>query len=393
VILYFHVRPPHRWVLVDRRGSVLDSGASDTLSQIPAAPRLSQAVAVIPGEVVTVHEVELPARSRRKAVASAPYALEERLATDVDKLVFTVLKWQSGQTAFVSVVERQYIESLQPEFTTLPFNVGAMVPEYFLVPLHPQARYTLARLSNGSYALRTAECNGMMLDDNALEYWWHSLGDLDASIAVNHLETGRRLIELGGTSIREWKLGLDFPEWLQHGQTPTERISVWQPVQSVGQSGKGSPLLKVALGVFGMGLLVRLGVDIYEHYDLYQQDKIVSREIIQVFHDTFPQVRRIVNPRLQMEQRIRELRNHTVGEGVFQMLLASVARAIPAANATLEEVTFRDNAMLITCTTPDFAGLDRLKGRFAQDSNIQVELISSGSRDNKVSARFKLQRA
>ncbi|GAI96403.1 unnamed protein product, partial [marine sediment metagenome] len=128
VTLYFQVEPPHRWVLVDRRGDVVNEGISETLESIPAPAKLSQAVGVVPGEVVTIHEVELPARSRGKALASAPYALEERLATDVDSLVFTVLDWQSGQRTTVSVIERAYIEALQSEFSTLPFSVTALVP-------------------------------------------------------------------------------------------------------------------------------------------------------------------------------------------------------------------------------------------------------------------------
>ena len=393
VILYFQVEPPHRWALVDRRGEVVNEGVSETLELIPVPAKLSQAVAVVPGEVVTIHRVELPARSRSKALASAPYALEERLATDVDSLVFTVLDWQSGQHTTVSVIERAYIETLQSEFSKLPFSVTTLVPEYFLVPMHPQARYTLARMPNGTFALRAGECNGMILDENALEYWWHSVDDPDAAVAVNHLDSGRRLIELGGTSISEWEFGTEFPEWLRHGHTAIDRINVWDPVHGVGGPGESSRLLKVALAVFGLGLLTSLAVDIYDNYVLFRQNAAVDREIIQVFHETFPDIRRIVNPRLQMEQRITELRTGTVSAGEFQTLLASVARAIPVANATLDEITFRDDAMLITCTTADFAGLDRLRERLAMDNNINVELISSGSRDNKVNARFRLQRA
>ena len=74
-------------------------------------------------------------------------------------------------------------------------------------------------------------------------------------------------------------------------------------------------------------------------------------------------------------------------------MLFSVATAIPSTNATLDEISFREDFLLVTCTTPDFAGLDRLKAKFSQNKNVKVELISSGSRDNKVSARFKLQKA
>ena len=145
--------------------------------------------------------------------------------------------------------------------------------------------------------------------------------------------------------------------------------------------------------VFGIGLLARVGVDLYDNYFLFQQNANLEREIVKVFHEAFPDVRRIVNPRLQLEQRIKELRTGSVDAGTFQSILYSLADAIPGANATLDEISFRDDFLLVTCSTPDFAGLDRLKARFSENKSVKVELISSGSRDNKVSARFKLQRA
>ena len=48
VILYFQVLPPYRWVLVDRRGDVVNEGISETPELIPVPSRLSQAVGVVP---------------------------------------------------------------------------------------------------------------------------------------------------------------------------------------------------------------------------------------------------------------------------------------------------------------------------------------------------------
>lgn len=393
MILYVHVNAPHRWVLMDRHGNISDSGSSETLELVPLPKRVSQTVGVVPGDLVTVHQVETPARTRSKMLATVPYALEERLAADVGDIVFTLLDWKAGECATVSVAEKVYIDAVQDKLRALPQSIDALVPEYLLLPLHPQARYTLARSTAGSYVLRTGIHSGAVLDAATLTFWWESVDDRYVPIAVNDKETARRLIELGGSAISEWNIGGDFTEWLAHGHTPVEQINVLQGVNA----GDGKPgstgFYRAAAAVFCVGLLAKLGLDLYDNYRLYHQDKIIDKEIVEVFQQVFPDVKRIVNPRLQMEQRIRELKSGTLEAGQFQLLMASVAAAVPQANATLEEVAYGDNTMTITCTTKDFAGLDQLKRKFGENKQIRAELISSGSRDNRVSARFELQRA
>ena len=384
MILYFHVDTPHEWVLLDRHGGIVDKGASITLDVISLPKRLSQLVGVVPGTLVTTHDIELSARTKNKALAAIPYALEERLATDVDKLVFALLDWKPGERAIVSVVEKSYVESLQKKFSKLSWHVTALVPEFLLAPLHKQAQFTLAQMTNGSYVLRSGECSGMVFDENTLEYWWSSLGDPNCAIAANDREVARRLIEMGGTTISEWDIGKTFSQWLAHGHTPIERINIVNDLRSQRTSNRPAGLYHAATVLLCLGIAIKVGIDLYENYLLNKKNNQIDREIVQIFQRTFPDVKRIVNPRLQMEQQVKVLKAGSVDAGQFQMLLSAVARVLPLVSATLEELTFRDHTLLITCTTENFAGLDKLKRHFAQDTNVRVELLSSGSKDNKV---------
>ena len=391
MILYFHVDTPHEWVLLDRHNRIMDKGASIALDVLSLPKRLVQLVGVVPGTLVTTHDVELSARTKSKALAAIPYALEERLATDVDELVFALLDWKPGDRATVSVIEKRYVASLEQKFAELSWSVTALVPEFLLVPLHKQARFTLAKLTDGSYALRSGECSGMVFDENTVEYWWNSLEDPNCAIAVNDREVARRLIELGGTTISEWNIGKTFSEWLVHGRTPIERINIVRDFRSRQTSRGSAAFYQAAVVLLCLGVATKVGLDLYENYLLNTKNNQIDREIVHIFQRTFPEVKRIVNPRLQMEQQIKALKAGTVDAGQFQTLLYSVARVLPLVRATLEEITFKDHILLITCTTDNFAGLDKLKQHFAQDASVRVELISSGSKDNKVSARFKLQ--
>lgn len=372
----------------------MESGLSETLDEVPVPKRVSHIVGVIPGGLVTVHQVALPARTRAKALASAPYALEDRLATDTDDLVFSILDWKSGEYALVSVVEKAYVEELQNALAPVRGQAELLlVPEFLLLPLHPQASITVAKTGDSSYVLRTGAHTGTALDHNSLAFWWDSLGNPAASIATNDKETARQLIDWGGTAVSEWDVGTEFEKWLEHGITPVDSINVVQNATAEeGRSGSGG-FSRAAVLIFTLGLLAKVGLDLYENYQLHMLDQEMDREIVSVFQSTFPEIKRIVNPRLQMEQLIRGLRAGSTDAGQFQALLASVASAVPKASATLNEVTYRENTMTITCTIEDFAALDRLKKLFEEDESVRADLISSGSRDRRVSARFELKKA
>ncbi len=388
MIVYFQVDAPHRWVHVTRQNTVEDSGVAATLDQVPIPRATTQVVGVVPGGSVTIREIELPARTRRQAEAAAPYALEETLATDVEALHFAVLDWKRGGSTTVAVVERQTMDAWRDALADLAPD--KLIPEQLLVPLHAQTDYTLARLDDGTVFVRGRENACLSLDEGAVELWWQEIENPHASVAVNDGQLARRLVELGGTLVHEWDIGRDFQAWI-NADGPPQVVGNLLQGDYIGTERNVSPAgFRVAAALLAAALLIRLGADGFEYFALSAQDRELGEQIQSTFRDTFPDVTRIVNPRAQMEQKLRELKTGSAGAGDFQLLLQAVAKAVPPSRATLEEITFRDNSMIVTCTTTDFAGLDRLKELFARDQNVTVELLSSGSRDNRVSGRFKL---
>jgi len=200
-------------------------------------------------------------------------------------------------------------------------------------------------------------------------------------------------VTAGGTMIREWNIGDNFTDWLEHETQIIISGNLLQGAYKPRHHGQGYGRYKTAAVLLFAALVIHLIANGYEYFDLVSKNKQLDEDIKAVFLDTFPDTQRIVNPSLQMTQRAKQLKSGYVGAGEFQNLLSSVARALPATQGKIEEINFRDNELIITCVTNDFAGLDRLKKKFAEDPQVKVELLSSGSRDNRVSGRFKIDRA
>ena len=388
MIVYFQVDAPHRWLHLGRQNTVEDSGVAETLDAVPIPKGAAEIIGVVPGTAVAIRRLDLPARSRRQAQAAAPYALEESLATDVEDLHFAILDWKRSGDTTVAVVERQNMDAWRDALTELAPD--RLIPETLLLPLHTQTDYTLARLDDGSVYVRGRDGAHLALDDSAVELWWQEMENTHASIAVNDGRLAHRLVELGGSLVHEWDIGGNFQEWLTRDSPPEPHGNLLQGDYLPQERRQAASGYKIAAALLGAALLIRLGADGFEYFSLHNKDRALGEQIEATFRSAFPEVTRIVNPRVQMEQKLRELKTGSIGAGYFQLLLGAVARAVPPAQATLEEITFRENSLIVTCTTSDFAGLDRLKELFSREQNVRVELLSSGSRDNRVSGRFKL---
>ena len=390
MILYFSVRPPHRWVIVDRRNRVLEDGVAESLDHIPMRHRrIVRRVGVVPGELVTIRSVRIPARTRAKAVAAVPYMLEESLASSVDDLDFRLLQWVRGGVSKIAVMSREVVESWRQELDHFPGRTDALVPEYLLLPRHTEGRCTIAADGEGRLVIRTGNLDGLVIGEQELDLWWQETADPGLPIAVNSAEPARRLAERGGLMVSEWRIGQHFTDWVRHGHQVPESVDLLPRGAGNADARVSRPAMKAAAVLLGLALLIRVGVDAYDYVTLARKDKQLDSEIASTLTGAFPDITRVVKPKVQMEQRIAALEGRVGGSG-FLALLSVVAEAIPAVRATVEEISFQNSTLLVTCRTSDFAALDQLRQRFIADGRVNVDLVSSGSLQNSVSGRFRL---
>lgn len=390
MILYFSMETPHRWIVVDRRHRVLDEGMADTPDQLPSRQRrITRRVGVVPGELVTMHTLRIPARSRAKAAAAVPYMLEESLASSVDYLEFRLLRWVRGGESKAAVMSRDVVAHWRRRLAEMPEHTDALLPDYLLLPRHSEGRCTVAADGQGRLIIRSGELDGMVINEQEIDLWWEETGDPGLPMAVNDAELARHLVERGGLMVNEWRIGRNFTEWLKHGQQVPENVDLLQRGPDGADALASRAWMKAATVLFALALLIRLGVDGYDYVTLASRENQLDRQIEAALKEAFPDITRIVDPRVQMQQRVSQLQGRTLGGG-FLALLSVVAEAVPAAQATVEEISFRDSTLLVTCRTRDFAALDRLRERLAGDGRVTVDLVSSGSLENSVSGRFRL---
>lgn len=99
------------WQAVDAHGAPLAAAGEGDLEQAAELAAGRRVVLLIPAREVFRSRLDLPARGRRSAVKGARYALEDRIAGDVEDLHFAVGP-AGGDQLEVAAVERQWLQDL-----------------------------------------------------------------------------------------------------------------------------------------------------------------------------------------------------------------------------------------------------------------------------------------
>lgn len=147
-------------------------------------------------------------------------------------------------------------------------------------------------------------------------------------------------------------------------------------------------------------LCLDLGTD---YYFVKQQYRILDDQIIKVFKETFPDVKRIVDPVHQMKIRINEIKKTALslpGIGMNRKvldLMRDVSLRVPeSADVHVARMVVDADTVLIKGETDTFNTVDTIKKGLEPSDYFSAVTISSASLDrsgNRVRFEMKLQRA
>ena len=147
-----------------------------------------------------------------------------------------------------------------------------------------------------------------------------------------------------------------------------------------------------------VGLLALFNLS-YETYTLQKQVAVLDRKMIQIFKETFPDVKRIVDPLHQMRIKIKEAKKDALysgdGEGSVRVieLLNDISRFIPQSiDVDLTRIVTGPEIITISGDTDTFNTVNDIKTRLQNVQGFQSVEINSANLDksgNRV--RFKLK--
>ncbi len=370
--------------------------------ELPERAAGRRCLAIVPGVAVVVTRVHLPTRRYARIRQALPYALEEQLTSDLEELHFAIQRVDSDGGVQAAAVAHADLQAWLQELSALGLEPDALVPENGILPLAPGHWEVIA---DEAHALLSLGGEGISLEADAAPV------TLEAALAA--------------AQARPEALGLSAPEGLA---TQLQAIAASHEVVTIDHETGERPLLerlanrldprrpfnllqgpyergdcwgwlwrplRPAAALLGVWLLAQLTLQVVELQRLEAEHGRLNEEIESVYRETFPEGR-IVNPRAQMENHLRNLQGDNGAaspDGALSTLLGGAAPALATDGVELRALRLRDGALTVELEAGDIESIEQLRATIEASEELAVEIRSASAQGERVDGRLVIREA
>ncbi|MBF0270748.1 MAG: type II secretion system protein GspL [Magnetococcales bacterium] len=372
----------------------------DPLSQV-ATMAGRRVVLVVPGEEVLLTRVVPPKAGQRDLLKAVPYLLEESLSAPVEQLHFALGQRESDGGLPVAVVALRQLEEWLEPVRGAGLEPEAVLPAPLLLPLEPGAWSVL--LTPEIAWVRTGACAGFGVDAaNLAVALGLALSDgvvppperLEVWLDPERQEPPASLAALGVVVMWHRFAGDPLTVLAAHDR-PGGGLDLAQGrFARAGRMGGMVRALRPTLVLLLIWLLMRGGEAGLQAFRLEQRADELDRAIQGVFRESFPEVKRIVNPKVQMTQQLESLKGGgrgTEGNKGFLSVFGRSGKALrEIPESVLNGVRFGEGKLELMVRLPDLQRLDVLKQRM-EGSGLAVGIQSASREGEGIAARLKVE--
>jgi general secretion pathway protein L len=398
-----------QWLVCNFAGEILVQAVSGTLEQATAMAVGRRVVAIVPSGDVLVTDSDAPAKGAAKLAQVIPYALEERVADEIENLHFAIGERDAGSGRVpVVIVKREKLEGWLAELRAAGLVPHAIYPESTLLPAMPGQ--LIALLDNDALTLRNADGAPFVMPALSLaDAFEMALAAQPAPIEGLEPTMPGLLLYAGHD---EWQAHQDEVDALRDRFTgvkvqllPAGPIAVLAPAAAAGDAvnlmqgpyAVSSPLelswraWRVAAVLAGALLLLHVGGRYFELSRLQKDEATLDAGIQDAFRAAMPGQQNATNARRRVELRLAEVKSG--GGGTLLPVLSAIANARTAApSATIEVITFREGTVDLRITAPDAASLDAI-GQQLRSANWQADILGGTANGDGYRGRLQIRKA
>ena len=378
------------WLLVDEQGQgkgPVQKGAPDT-GIINSVRRV---VVLVPGAEVSLAEARVPGRNRQRVLRAIPYALEEQLATDVEELHFALGPVKEGDRYPVAVVDHSLMNAWTSMLRDIGIQAEQFIPETLALP--SDTGWSLM-VDGDTVLVRSGEYGGFAADSDNLPVLF-ALFEAKQQAPETARIFGSTVFDLGAVDVELVDERVQPLEILARGWAQGPAINLLQGAYSRREEwGRLLRPWKASAALLLAGFILIGFTTGLNYYHLSQQREQLSAQIEDVYRKAFPRAKRIVNPRAQMEQKLKQLRRQTGGGNAdFLAMFAETADVVRATKGIkVRGASYRNGRLDLDLQADNLQILDGLKQALVSSGLMSAEIQSASTEaDQKVKSRMRVQ--
>jgi len=379
------------WLLIDADGQIKTPAQQGTpVAAVVAGAR--RVVVLVPGEDVVLLETRIPGRNRQRLLRVIPFALEEQLAGDVDDLHFAPGEALGDDRYAVAVVERQQMDAWAEQLRDAGISAHQWVPETLAVPRVEAGWGVLPE--DERVLVRSGDFSGFGGEADSLPVMVSLLAGSDR-LPEKACLFGAAALDIVGIQVERDDSQLQTLDILARGWSQGPVIDLLQGAYSRREEwGRLLRPWKATAVLFVAAVLVAGVTTGVNYYRLAEEQVKLSVDIEALYKQTFPSARRIVNPRAQMEQQLKQLQRRAGGgDSDFMSMFAETADVVRTAKGiTIQGASYRDGRLDLDLQADDLQLLDSLKQALVKSGRMQAEIQSATTEANqKVKSRIRIE--
>ncbi|HEY0720398.1 MAG TPA: type II secretion system protein GspL [Gammaproteobacteria bacterium] len=383
---------PLEWLLLGPDGGRRTGQAEDlaALAHETAGARL---VVLLPATEMTLARVTLPPVKRAQQRQAALFALEDQLVDDIAELHAAFGERGEDGTLPLVVVSRERMHGWMAQLNHLALRPDALVDELLMVPL-VNGEWSVLWEERG-VRVRTGAVSGVAFETELWPLLWPRLlaeageqrpprlrvfdarSEATAPLPLDDaLPGGEVTIEANRSSLR----------WVEVAEGSAPGINLLQGDFSLREQwGRKLRPWRPAAALFLLWLVIQGGMAFFDMRTLSRQELQLNEQMEALYRKSFPDARKVVEPRTQMEQKLAALKN---GDSGFMKLAVSVAPALR--NSLLKGMRYQDGALDLDISFADMATLDTLRSTL-ESKGLAVEIGNVAQQEGRVESRLTLR--
>jgi len=397
------------YALLDKQKSktaAVTAFTQGTWREIKKQQRQRKVVLLLPSEDVSLLSASIPSRNKKQLKQAIPYALEDQVADDIDELhfAFTQPDPQDDQV-FVAVIKQTILQTWINAVKTQGLSLHYVLPDVFALPyveqswsLYEQSAPQASATQSARVLIRTGAFSGwvcpMPLAAGVLA---QTLTDLPEQNAKNKPES----LLLDGNDPFGQQLQQHIPDTIaikkvQHEfrSSNLQKAFALNLLSGITQKQYNRPKVnwrrwRVALissflvGATGSGLIY------YENQQLTEQLTQTKQAITKAYQRAYPKETRLVDPKVQMEQKLKALQGSSqLPKSQSPLPLLSAIAPHLSTSLELRRLEFRQNSgLVLQFAAKSLDELNQLEQRLKQESKLNIRLetsVSSGNAQGKL---------
>jgi len=383
------------WLPLDDAGQPVGRVRSGDLTAAAAEANGLRVVVLVPGIDCLLTQATIPGRNRQKLLRAVPFALEDQLIEDVENSHFSLGPALPGGRYPVVVIATRRIDAILDACRSAGLDVYQLVPELLAVPCTGDA---VCVVIDGDLALvRTGPYSGFAVETENLGLMLAAQEqpeDSPARPVAIQIPAGAVLPDLGEAAATaeisryEGSALMLFSQGMGGGV-----IDLLQGVYSRNQEwGKLWRPWRATAALLLAGVLLSNIVTGVDYFRLRNEREELNARMKSVFLESFPGTRRVVDPRVQMQQQLDQLQRLAGSGGRFLSLLARSADVLRTAkDIEIAGASYRAGRLDVDLTAANLQVLDQLKQALSAHGLVVEIQSAAADAGQRVKSRLRIQ--